>query len=137
MEKTVDIIINGKTYIEASDIRFVGCEFCDVRIKDYEYYIKHCVDKSKQNAPCKGLPYLVLKNTSSMAAKYATDISNYVAGKHHEPLKNAFIAGAEYGYEQAEKDLMEKFKMWVAHNGYTAQESELVYNDFKQFITEN
>ena len=42
-----------------------------------------------------------------------------------------FIAG----YEQAEKDFMEKFKMWVAHNGYTAQESELVYNDFKQFIT--
>ena len=41
------------------------------------------------------------------------------------------------GYKQAEKDLMEKFKMWVAHNGYTAQESELVYNDFKQFITEN
>lgn len=40
------------------------------------------------------------------------------------------------GYEQAEKDFMEKFKMWVAHNGYTAQESELVYNDFKQFITE-
>lgn len=44
---------------------------------------------------------------------------------------------AKYGCEQAEKDLMEKFKMWVAHNGYTAQESELVYNDFKQFITEN
>ena len=41
------------------------------------------------------------------------------------------------GYKQAEKDLMEKFKMWVAHNGYTAKDAEAVYNDFKQFITDN
>ena len=41
------------------------------------------------------------------------------------------------GYNQAEQDLMEKFKMWVAYNGYTAKDAEAVYNDFKQFITEN
>jgi hypothetical protein len=41
------------------------------------------------------------------------------------------------GYNQAEKDLMEKFKMWVIYNGYTAKDAEAVYNDFKQFITEN
>ena len=41
------------------------------------------------------------------------------------------------GYEQAQQDLMEKFKMWVAYNGYTAKDAEAVYNDFKQFITEN
>ena len=41
------------------------------------------------------------------------------------------------GYKQAEQDLMEKFKMWVAYNGYTAKDAEAVYNDFKQFITEN
>ena len=54
-------------------------------------------------------------------------------GDINEDSREKFIRG----YEQAEKDFMEKFKMWVAHNGYTAQESELVYNDFKQFITEN
>ena len=32
---------------------------------------------------------------------------------------------------------LEKFKMWVAYNGYTAKDAEAVYNDFKQFITEN
>ena len=41
------------------------------------------------------------------------------------------------GYKQAEQDLTEKFKMWVAYNGYTAKDAEAVYNDFKQFITEN
>ena len=41
------------------------------------------------------------------------------------------------GYNQAEQDLMEKFKMWVVYNGYTAKDAEAVYNDFKQFITEN
>lgn len=41
------------------------------------------------------------------------------------------------GYTQAEQDLMEKFKMWVVYNGYTAKDAEAVYNDFKQFITEN
>ncbi len=57
----------------------------------------------------------------------------YNNNRVQQERRNAFTKG----YEQAEKDLMEKFKMWVAHNGYTAQESELVYNDFKQFITEN
>ena len=40
------------------------------------------------------------------------------------------------GYNQAEQDIMEKFKMWVAYNGYTAKDAEAVYNDFKQFMTE-
>lgn len=52
-------------------------------------------------------------------------------------LAKQWSDGYSEGYTKAEQDLMEKFKMWVAHNGYTAQESELVYNDFKQFITEN
>ena len=50
-----------------------------------------------------------------------------------ERLKEEFLAG----YNQAQQDLMEKFKMWVAYNGYTAKDAEAVYNDFKQFITEN
>ena len=64
-------------------------------------------------------------------AKVEINSGNF-ATTHIDPLKVA-----ERFYEQAEKDFMENFKMWVAHNGYTAQESELVYNDFKQFITEN
>jgi len=40
------------------------------------------------------------------------------------------------GYEQAEKDLMKNFIMWVVNNGYTAKEAEAVYNDFKHFMGE-
>lgn len=41
------------------------------------------------------------------------------------------------GYTQAEQDLMKKFKMWVAYGFSTDKDVEAVYNDFKQFITEN
>jgi hypothetical protein len=49
------------------------------------------------------------------------------------PKRKYFIDG----YALAQQDLMEKFKMWVAYNGYTAKDAEAVYDDFKQFITEN
>jgi hypothetical protein len=55
----------------------------------------------------------------------------------YEDINGCYRIGFEVGYNQAEQDLMEKFKMWVAHNGYTAKAAEAVYNDFKQFIGEN
>lgn len=58
-------------------------------------------------------------------------------GEIAKQLAKQWSDGYSEGYTKAEQDLKEKFKMWVAHNGYTAKEAEAVYNDFKQFITEN
>lgn len=85
-----------------------------------------------------------MSKAEEITKKILTASDDYIHKRAYEDdcgrtgdVQPAFIEGAEWGYNQAEQDLMEKFKMWVVHNGYTAQESELVYNDFKQFITEN
>ena len=50
--------------------------------------------------------------------------------------KCGLVEGAKIGYEQAQQDLMEKFKMWVAHNGYTAKDGDMteVEKELERFI---
>ena len=37
-------VINGISYVTGTDTRFFGCEFCDVRILDFEYYKENCLN---------------------------------------------------------------------------------------------
>ena len=53
------ITINGIEYTDNVDARFAGCEFCDVRIKDYDYFKKHCLHSHKTGGrPCGNAAYL-------------------------------------------------------------------------------
>lgn len=50
------ITINGETYVEGTDTRFSGCEFCDVRKNDFEYFNKNCLVAGIR--PCGNARYL-------------------------------------------------------------------------------
>ena len=54
----METTINGKIYHSGTDKRFAGCEFCDVRIKDYKYFLNNCPPSEKMNRPCGTASYL-------------------------------------------------------------------------------
>lgn len=51
------IVINNIEYTDEVDKRFYGCEFCDVRIKDYAFYEANCFNKPRPH-PCGDADYL-------------------------------------------------------------------------------
>lgn len=53
------VIINDIEYTDDVDKRFAGCEFCDVRIKDYYYFKHHCLcSYTEKDKPCGKALYL-------------------------------------------------------------------------------
>ena len=102
MEK---IIINGIEYTNNVDTRFAGCEFCDVRIKDYDYFKEHCLPSYKAgNRPCGKATYL--KRIKSMDNKKYEEIikairekTHKAQGDEHEIYENlAFDSHSSFGY---------------------------------------
>lgn len=96
-------------------------------VKGYKQAEKDLTDKAKFSSGWDGFYY-------GQGYKQAEKDTREEIAKQ---LAKQWSDGYSEGYTKAEQDLMEKFKMWVVHNGYTAQESELVYNNFKRFITES
>ena len=76
------ILINNIEYTDDVDKRFAGCEFCDVRIKDYDYFKEHCLLRKTGNRPCGKAIYLKrVTITKEVFEKKVKELALRLAGK--------------------------------------------------------
>lgn len=76
------ILINNIEYTDNVDKRFAGCEFCDVRIKDYDYFKEHCLLHKTGNRPCGKAVYLKrVTITKEVFEKKVKELALQLAGK--------------------------------------------------------
>lgn len=124
------ITINGKQYTDDVDKRFAGCEFCDVRIKDYDYFKEHCLHHKVGERPCGNAIYVKRVNhtlttidkefthiestdTCKQAAVHymedCQEVDDFVRRGIDEIAERYFCTGAEWMAKKFHKLYAEKF----------------------------